>query len=327
MRIFLAAMVLLVTSCAGSSQVRNQADAVKVIGPDAVWHPPASFRERVMEKCSSATVQDISGCFISVMKDSKASPEAVAFAGKSGNMAHLRGFRSAGTVDIAFVEYPFRANENYACALVNGDPAVIDVDDYAIVQKVDLKNDKTFTEIASTFPKAELWPGDRFGADCIVPEAAPGGMQRFLVTYRLLNGCHACEVLGLAKVSFDFDNKGKFIGTELLTVEASIDLFSDPGQTLNVSAGRKFALVLESNHATGYRWELLSSGDSAIVKSVGNEYSAPATGLAGAGGKEVWIFEAVGKGATGISLKYARPWEKDVPTVKTVTFRVSVEAE
>jgi inhibitor of cysteine peptidase len=63
------------------------------------------------------------------------------------------------------------------------------------------------------------------------------------------------------------------------------------------------------------------------VKSVGNEYSAPATGRAGAGGKEVWIFEAVGKGATEISLKYARPWEKDIPPVKTVTFRVSVEAE
>lgn len=45
----------------------------------------------------------------------------------------------------------------------------------------------------------------------------------------------------------------------------------------------------------------------------------------GAGGNEVWIFEAAGSGKTEIILKYVRPWEKNVPPAKTVTFKVNIK--
>ena len=45
-----------------------------------------------------------------------------------------------------------------------------------------------------------------------------GKGQRFVVEYRLLNGCHACERVGRARFAFDFDAEGKFLGSTLLDV-------------------------------------------------------------------------------------------------------------
>lgn len=312
-------------SCRSAPKQTVESRVPKDIGPGAVWNPDRSFREKVVEQCSSPAVQDFGECFISVMRDSKAPEEAVAFAQRIGNTGYMRGFREAGLVDIAYVAYPFRANENNGCYLVDGAPPVIDVDDFEITRKIELSRDGFYQEIASGFPKVELWPGDRWSPDCIVPGTTQDGKQRFLVTYRLLNGCHACELLGSARVAFDFDRNGTFLGTGLLGVEPAMRVFSDPGKQGEVAAGGTFVLVLESNRTTGYHWERSAPDDAAIVKFTGTEYREPETALVGAGGKEVLRFEAVGKGTTEIVLKYARPWEKDVPPAKTVTFRVRVE--
>ncbi len=312
--------------CIGCSSAQKHAGEGKEkdIGAGAVWNPDRSFRERVVDRCSLPQVQDFGECFISVMQDSKAPPQAVAFARRIGNTGYLRGFSPAGVVDIAFVTYPFRANENYGCFLVNGEPPVVDIDDFEITKKIDLRKDARYGEIAAGFPKVDLWPGDRWGADCVHAETSRGA-QRFLVTYRLLDGCHACELLGSARVAFDFDGSGKFLGTELIGIEAVLKVFTDPGKPVSVAPGGKFALVLESNRTTGYRWERSAPADAAILKFIESQYREPETGLPGAGGKDVLIFEAVGKGSIEIPLKYIRPWEKNVPPAKTVTFRVQVE--
>jgi predicted secreted protein len=324
----LFALVILLVSCLSCTSARRQTEGEKEpqgIGPAAVWDPDNSFRERVVDRCSSPKIQDFGECFVSVMTDSKASPQALAFARRIGNTGYLRGFRKTGAVDIAYVAYPFRANENYGCLLVNGDPSVVDVDDLGIIEKIDLTADKQYEEIAFGFPRVELWPGDRWEADCAIPGSTRDGRQRFLVMYRLLNGCHACELLGSARVAFDFDSAGKFRGTELLGIEGAVRVVSDPEKPVKVTVGRKFFIVLQSNRTTGYRWEISSAGNAAVVKSVGAEYTPPDTKLVGAGGKEIWTFEAVGKGITEISLKYVRPWEKDVPPAKSVTFKLNVE--
>jgi len=36
--------------------------------------------------------------------------------------------------------------------------------------------------------------------------------------YRLLDGCHACAILGLARVAFEFDQDGTFYGAHLVEV-------------------------------------------------------------------------------------------------------------
>ncbi len=44
------------------------------------------------------------------------------------------------------------------------------------------------------------------------------GGQRFIVVYRLRDGCHACKTLGYARVGFDLDAGGKFLGTRVVDV-------------------------------------------------------------------------------------------------------------
>jgi inhibitor of cysteine peptidase len=122
--------------------------------------------------------------------------------------------------------------------------------------------------------------------------------------------------------------------------------FSVPGKPISVSAGQRFAIVLESNKTTGYEWNAKLNGikigaiaPADVVKSpppicafVTAEYAVPSTNaqlnsrqLSGAGGWEIWTFDAISRGKMKISFKYSRAWEKDVPPVKTADFEVFVE--
>jgi len=89
-------------------------------------------------------------------------------------------------------------------------------------------------------------------------------------------------------------------------------------------AGKRFAVTLDANATTGFRWRLARPLDTHVVRLVGSEYRAPDVHRAGAGGKEVWTFEAVAPGRTIIAFEYVRPWEKDVPPARTRVVPVTV---
>ena len=101
--------------------------------------------------------------------------------------------------------------------------------------------------------------------------------------------------------------------------------FTDPKQPVEARHGHQFVVVLESNHTTGYRWEISDGADKSVVELVGSEYRAPDTGQTGAGGREVWTFQAKNPGKTTVRFKYVRPWEKDVSPAKVVSFDVVVK--
>src|SRR5690349_18364765 len=96
-------------------------------GPSAVWHPPASFRQAVVAACGNRGA-DFGKCFADQMKTAGASAEALAFTNAIHDGGYMQAFRPVGQIAVASVMYPFRANENSALLIVNGAPAVIDVD-------------------------------------------------------------------------------------------------------------------------------------------------------------------------------------------------------
>lgn len=111
----------------------------------------------------------------------------------------------------------------------------------------------------------------------------------------------------------------------LLTVSAVSFADDIKGQDMiNVSSGKDFAIVLKSNMTTGYGWELAASLDDKIIRFVKKEYIPDDTGMVGSGGKEVWTFMAVGEGESSVSMKYVRPWEKNVKPAEERTFLVKV---
>lgn len=88
--------------------------------------------------------------------------------------------------------------------------------------------------------------------------------------------------------------------------------------TIKVKVGNNFKIELKSNATTGYQWKLAAPLDEKIVRLVSSDYIAPNTNLIGAGGKEVWVFKAVRKGKTKITLDYVRAWEKISPEMRNI---------
>jgi hypothetical protein len=191
----------------------------------AVWQPGTQFIRTAMDQCGKQQYPKTADCFLSEMQAAGAPPEAITFTKRlqqetNGQVGFLRDFRETGNVDIAYVDYVFRANENQACFLVNGTPAMIDIDDFKLLPKAALLTNPVYAQLATKFPKVSLWPGDRSGKDYPLVKVSENKEQRFVVGYRLLNGCHACSRVGSVQYAFDFDSNGKFIGASLLSVQA-----------------------------------------------------------------------------------------------------------
>jgi inhibitor of cysteine peptidase len=85
-----------------------------------------------------------------------------------------------------------------------------------------------------------------------------------------------------------------------------------------------FSITLTSNRTTGYGWALEDPLNGAIVSFRAKRYVPPGTTMMGAPGWEIWTFSAVGHGKALVSLKYARPWEKNAPPAKEAVFVVVV---
>jgi len=194
-------------------------DPARVIDKDAEWNPTMETIRAIHQECSEKGASDFGKCFVDFMARAGASAQAVAFAQSTGNNGYLAHFFKKGRVDLAYVHYPFRANENEGWLIVNGDPPMIDVDDLSHLPKAQLERNPTYLKIKQKYPNLMLFGGDRTMTRPPAMVVQPNQGQRLIVEYRLLNGCHACERVGRATFAFDFDASGKFLGTILLEVQ------------------------------------------------------------------------------------------------------------
>ena len=95
--------------------------------------------------------------------------------------------------------------------------------------------------------------------------------------------------------------------------------FSDPGTTIQVAAGDRFAVELRGNPSTGYMWQ--AEVDGQYLELLGQQFE-PGGGGVGAAGQEVFQFRALAAGTTEIDCVYRRPWEKEIHEKRR--FRVSI---
>jgi inhibitor of cysteine peptidase len=305
---------------------------VKAVGPEAVWSADKQTVQLAKQKCIDLGGRELEECFADAMRDLGAAPEAVAFTRSFGGGAFVRRFREAGRVDIAQVIYPFRANENHGMLLVNGDPPIVDVDDIMLLPKEGMEQDKTYISIKKSYPRVTIWPGDRPPRQPTQVETLPNGGQGFVVAYTLRNFCHACEVLGTAFFSFDFDKSGRLTGIRFLRIE--LPPKKTPREARKESEqisfvvmaeeGKEFTVRLASNRTTGYQWRPATPHDDRVVRLVRSDYVPFEGAPVGGGGEDIFTFLAVGRGNTEITMEYVRPWEKPHLPVKTATIRVSV---
>jgi len=115
---------------------------------------------------------------------------------------------------------------------------------------------------------------------------------------------------------------GYFLSTQITGApETRVPEYSDPAHPVKTRIGSHFVIVLDSNPTTGHGWQLGKSFDKTMFEVTEIRYE-PSNGkrLAGAGGKQTWMFRALRAGNAVIDFEYLRPWEKDIPPVKKVRF-------
>ena len=84
-------------------------------------------------------------------------------------------------------------------------------------------------------------------------------------------------------------------------------------------------MILEGNPSTGYTWEV-GFYVPEVMKPAGEPKYQSASSQAGAGGTYTFRFLAVGEGQATLRLIYHRPWEQDVPDLKTCEVTVTVKS-
>jgi hypothetical protein len=210
---FSVAVLLICGSVSSPAQGRFDASAV--------FQPGMGGMQAARDTCGQVPGPQFGGCFVQQMQAAGASPQAVAFMHAIDDNGFMRDFTDSGVVGIAFAFFPFAANENQHCLLVNGTPKVIDVDDYKLLPQGDLAKNSVYAALLRKYPNLAVFPGDRSGTGFITAISRPEGGQRFVVPYVLVDGCHACTRTGALQLAFDFDGTGKFLGTSVAGVRAS----------------------------------------------------------------------------------------------------------
>src|SRR5271168_2418306 len=339
--------VLLAMVCAGSSLLAAQEPAkpaphaVTRVSAVAVWNAPADTLAAIRVKCGEADATHIERCFLNEMKSAGASPEAQEFAESlagSLGVIYLRAFRRVERVDIAYIEYAFRANELEGVLLLNGTPSPIDVDDDRFTPDAEMKKNAAYAALAAQYPQISLWPGDRFDSKLPTVTSGSWGVQTFLVQYILRDGCHACAVVGAATLGFDFDTQGNFqrarvasvapaVAPQAAAIPTNATGFDVAGgvEQIRVLAGKQFSITLNANHTTGYSWQLAKPLDPATLKQISDDYHAATSDAVGAPGEEVWTFESVAAGTVELNFEYVRPFEKDAKPAKKAEYVVIIE--
>ncbi len=220
-------VLVLISLCVAAA--RGQDQNPQKIDASALFQPGMSTMQAARETCAKVPGPQFGECFVQQMQAAGAPPQAVAFMHRIHNDGFMRDFKNTGRVDIAFVLYPFAANENEHCLLVNGTPDLIDVDDYTLLPKDDLPKNPEYAALLQKYPNIAVFPGNRAGTKFITAKKLPDGGQRFVVPYVLVDGCHACARVGALQLAFDFESTGKFLGTKVASVKPA----SPPSQPAN----------------------------------------------------------------------------------------------
>lgn len=175
--------------------------------------------------CDQSPGSNYADCMIGQMAKAGASADAVHFTREPYKQSHgefgvMTGFQDEGLVAFAWITYPLRANTNYGLLLLNGQPRIVNVEDLKLLDVRAMKQSPQFRDLKAQFPNVDVWPGDRDGKIWPDSQAGPDGGTQFTVGYPLINGCHACARAGAAIFNWNFDARGKFLGT---TFQGMID--------------------------------------------------------------------------------------------------------
>jgi hypothetical protein len=224
-RIAGALAVIGVASLITFLQVEANHETDDQIGEEAIWNAGPEDLIAISQACKITDASRYRDCFIDQMGE-YASSDAVAFAQmlasqKSPRLGYLTGLREYGLVDLGYVVYPGTQKLHQGWALLNGIPALINLDEVAVLPKSAMEKDTQYAALHQSHPQMQLVVNDEQRKADTSPqiERLPGEGERFVVPYSLQDPCAGCAPLAQAMFGFDFDDGGKFMGIKFLRVE------------------------------------------------------------------------------------------------------------
>jgi hypothetical protein len=224
-RIAGALAVIGVASLITFLQVEANHETDDQIGEEAIWNAGAEDLSAINQACKPANAARYRDCFIEQMGE-YASSDAVAFtqmlvSKKSPRLGYLAGLKESGLVDLGYVVYPENGSTHRGWALLNGIPALINLDDVSMLPKSAMEKDAAYVALRQSHPQMQLVVNDEQRKADASPqiERLPGEGERFVVPYSLQEPCTGCIPLAQAIFGFDFNDAGKFLGTKFLRIE------------------------------------------------------------------------------------------------------------
>lgn len=205
----------------GSRTVAAAAPTGKITSA-ALWVPGTDFLKNARASCNRSPRRTLANCLIDEMTRAGAPEQAVRFSRQlyryNGEFGVLVRFQMLGPVDMAKVFYPLRAVAplNYGLLLVNGDPAIIDVDDLTKLDRAGLEEDPEYQLLKHNLGDLKLRGGMREGTAWDLSIKRPDGGQSFDIVYRLTPRPAAGRLFSFAHFSWDFAADGKFLGTRFM---------------------------------------------------------------------------------------------------------------
>lgn len=118
-------------------------------------------------------------------------------------------------------------------------------------------------------------------------------------------------------------------GEEAKIIDITLDEFSaDKNMVKNIELLKPGSLIvrLGSNESTGFTWGDAKINDTNVIIQASKDFVGPQdTGIVGAAGTDVWVFDSVETGTATISFSYSRPWEGGEKDEFTLTINVTVK--
>ena len=179
-------------------------------GPTEIWMP-SQDAITALHQCVNTSFT----CVQQVMQKDGASDDAIAFYRLTAWF--LSDIQDTGTIQFATVFNPWRANENSQPALLGGIPPVALPEQDAGRDNFEstVEHAIAYAGLKAAYPNVTFWgPGPTLES----MDTLPDGGQRFIFDYRLLDGCHACAIVGTARFAFDFAPDGTNEGTRFLGI-------------------------------------------------------------------------------------------------------------
>lgn len=217
-KLCVALAVVCMASYVAYLEVQASDESDEQIGEEAVWAASAQDLLQLKQICKNQAAPAYAECFIAHMPDFGASEEAVAFTQdyaqqNHGTVAILRGFYPMDAVDLGYVYFPASQDMQQGWLLLNGFPAVINVDNLDRLPRSVMEKHPAWVALHERYPTLKLFPDDGQRTPDTTPhmEELTDGGQRFVIEYPLRDGCRSCALVGHASFSFDFDPTGKLV--------------------------------------------------------------------------------------------------------------------